>query len=972
MKDDGHITDSEHKKALVSLKKKGIPFKPARVIKARDSLTDAVVSELKQYNLEDTLLREGITITTTIDADQQEYAWYAVRQKLSELSMELDGPIPAKGKLSHVSHYEPLHFYNARIRRVVNKGKRSRIEVEFKNGRIMGGIIPYEGIVRAAQLYKNHQKGRSNRRLRSRDIKKFLSSLKTGDMLRTSIRDTKFNKFIVDIEQPTNIEGAYVRLGDNGAIHSMIGSNTNRDLNHVYRGHFPGSTLKPLLFAYAFSQGWQLDDIVNDIERTYQIGRNTWTPINSHHDGNLNTTLWSAGVHSSNVATAELFFKLHDKLDSTQYHTVALQVGMGQQDDEDPATYQKRMLDEFGFRLTPQVVRRIKYKNAITNAARSLKSRGTPSDVVESVRVLSEFWSKDAYRVLQRLKKRAWRKHKKEVLNELVTYQSLNYVDMSSSLRSAKLDLQTKNPQGHFYLTVDNGQFLPSYSSQRKENGIEFAHSHLYQVQAAKIPLRISGDRVPHTSFTKDDITIEGYTVSSIKSIAHNYVTAPVVINGEGLMTDEEARFNYAKQIDARPDQIDSMTFEDFLRLNNQIKRLQDDLTLIEKRQMPQGHFGLIATTDGFIPAYSTHKIEHGVVFDTTKSLDSILDSSKLTAILHKNTNHQRLYIDGNIPGYALDEISAQMKKIKEPSLYDHPDFQATLNARAFKQFLQTIGIGSSKKWEDAPSVILGAGTISPLELAAAYKAVLSGRYCEPHLIDEVKLAGKVIYKHEPVCTEIEPITASVSNRVMQILQGTNQYGTAKQLGAFNIDKDVVRPIGSITLGENEDKVSIVTGGKTGTSMRSESLTYVLSAPSDLSHIRPETMDIHVGWIGHRGKGIQQRPLVYRYIKNWGSNTADMVATIYNRQISNQSVHEDLWVDYPSSEDEILYINPATGKLHDLKLYHASCKFRKVTLPLEYKDGYACLPGFVVSVKDSETLPIVPIFVDLKQNYFKK
>ena len=94
------------------------------------------------------------------------------------------------------------------------------------------------------------------------------------------------------------------------------------------------------------------------------------------------------------------------------------------------------------------------------------------------------------------------------------------------------------------------------------------------------------------------------------------------------------------------------------------------------------------------------------------------------------------------------------------------------------------------------PSLALGAADLSPLELAAAYAAIVNhGIYVEPYTIERIEARnGRLIYDHLPRASKaMEPQIAYV---LTKILQGVSQRGTAAAKLA---------------------RLPIETGGKTGT-----------------------------------------------------------------------------------------------------------------------------------------------------------
>ncbi len=71
-----------------------------------------------------------------------------------------------------------------------------------------------------------------------------------------------------------------------------------------------GSTMKPFVYAMAMEDGMQPTDTIRNIQRTYQVGDNTWTPRNSGESryGEDVTLKWGLS-QSNNWITAELMYQ---------------------------------------------------------------------------------------------------------------------------------------------------------------------------------------------------------------------------------------------------------------------------------------------------------------------------------------------------------------------------------------------------------------------------------------------------------------------------------------------------------------------------------------------------------------------------------------------------------------------------------------------------------------------------------------
>lgn len=74
-----------------------------------------------------------------------------------------------------------------------------------------------------------------------------------------------------------------------------------------------GSTMKPFVYALAMQNGWLPDDVITNVQRTYQVGNQTWTPRNGSKAryGEEVTLKWGLS-QSNNWVTAELMYQVDE------------------------------------------------------------------------------------------------------------------------------------------------------------------------------------------------------------------------------------------------------------------------------------------------------------------------------------------------------------------------------------------------------------------------------------------------------------------------------------------------------------------------------------------------------------------------------------------------------------------------------------------------------------------------------------
>jgi len=609
------------------------------------------------------------------------------------------------------------------------------------------------------------------------------------------------------------------------------------------------------------------------------------------------------------------------------------------------------MLDTYGLRLTESVKQRIAYGKAREIVARKILFQGYDAESQALVRNLPMSASNEVQTKLKRIKRKAWRSHDKKILEDMVQRSKHDFQHFS------QLAYQLNDRDGFFYLSYDGKNFKPSFSERYPDSGIEIKSSNLYSVERNhKLPELLSKGKPKN--FVKSDITIEGVPYLTLFELSQKYDAS---IPGEGgffsIFNSPYNRMASAKQLLNSQQQAHLSGIDDFslMHLISMVKPLLDDFENIEAGRTPtKGEFYLHVENDNLKPAYSTRTVgENGLLEKRKVTLADILGLSNNS---NNHNNHgvkndftKNIYLNGVLPALVVSELTEQLEAA-EPTLYDHPDLRTIVHAKAFKEFLVNLGIKRAAKWKDAPANILGAETVTPLELSTAYSALLTGKKCEPHVIDEIWSDGKLVYKHQPRCVPISGLTQDHRNHIMQILEGTNRFGTASFLGKFGTNEEYK---GLINIGGK----AIPTGGKTGTSGKNESLTYVFVTPPGISSTTlPEEMHVRTGWIGYRG-GVKQTPFIKRNIKMWGSDAAKMVGRIYQQQLDNPSnswkitFDNHTWIKYKTTQTPEFLDATSGKKIDPLEVKTPVCAMIPSFISYE-----KCLPG--ISYTDK---PIVSV-----------
>ncbi len=493
MLEEGKITPQEHSDAKKLLAEKGVPFKQGSVVKQPDSSATLALEELDALHeagkLPEYWNQGRVEIATTLDFAQQTQDQYTLRHALTPLSIGLEGIklFDDDVKPSNVTQPEEGEFYKVRLVKVKKSGTRktkktqtkfSTIKVAFgddtDNIEYPTGIMDYESITRLATAWNKHRKGR-NASCNITCTREFMDKFNDheGKVFLASVSGkTDDGTFMVDIEQRPTFAGSYVHLESDGKITSLLGSWDNRDFNHAAAAHEPGSTLKPLLLAYAISHGWDITDGIPNTERPFFIGDRPWVPTNGHYNGNKDTTLWGMGVNSDNVATAYLLYHVLDKVSPAEFAKIAASVDMAQrrgENAETPKQFRERLRDKFGLNFTPGVVERMKYDAAKATVVAALTEEGVAPDIIAAVEKLPHGVGYDEVR--KKLKGVRVTEKKKPFLEEITreTYRtSLGLQTMAAAARTDYRAGIAKTPghasQGSFFVFPVNGELRVGYT----------------------------------------------------------------------------------------------------------------------------------------------------------------------------------------------------------------------------------------------------------------------------------------------------------------------------------------------------------------------------------------------------------------------------------------------------------------------------------------------------------------------------
>ena len=226
---------------------------------------------------------DGLKIYTTIDTRMQRYAENAMKKHLADMQVLFEREKRGSANFPYSSNLtadEVTHLLNKakrqsdRYRMLKNSGASdAEIERSFQTPTAMT-VFTYRGEVDTVMTPMDS----------IRYYKKFLRS------------------GLLSIDPSNGYVKAYV--GGMNYTHFQY------DMAMVGRRQV-GSTMKPFVYAMAMQNGWRPEDEIVNVQRTYHVGNQTWTPRNGSRAryGEPVTLRWGLS-QSNNWITAELMYQV--------------------------------------------------------------------------------------------------------------------------------------------------------------------------------------------------------------------------------------------------------------------------------------------------------------------------------------------------------------------------------------------------------------------------------------------------------------------------------------------------------------------------------------------------------------------------------------------------------------------------------------------------------------------------------------
>ena len=245
----------------------------------------------------------GIQIVTTIDADAQREATYALWHQLSEVGPVLEGATADALRLppdtlvaTELPEAPAVHTFF--VAQVQPGGTAEQIPLQLASHRC---TVDKEGIERMAAILARARKGESWRKADKAAREAVVGAMAPGTVVYASLRAPG----LCDLEIRPELQGATVIL-EKGRLRAMVGGSDNRNFNRAVTAKRQlGSTWKPLIYAAAMHLNWAPTDPLDNREGAFPFEGVWYYPRAAHQAPDVVSLAW-AGTHSENLSSVRL------------------------------------------------------------------------------------------------------------------------------------------------------------------------------------------------------------------------------------------------------------------------------------------------------------------------------------------------------------------------------------------------------------------------------------------------------------------------------------------------------------------------------------------------------------------------------------------------------------------------------------------------------------------------------------------
>ena len=331
-----------------------IPFRRGTFRYESSATLDEVARRLKRPPFDRVLADAGILdpstaglkVITTLDADLQREATYALWHHLTEVGASLES---VGVRDFHKADPRPMRFDPDRppVGHTFRQGDLTPDPMDPLLGRkvdLAGAEcwLDREAFRRVGTAMKQGAERSRHASMNDREVESLMGEFVPGTRVLVSVRSvSESGVALCDLEFKPELQGAAIVL-DRGEIRAMVSGNDNRDFNRVTAPRQLGSTWKPLVYHAAVQLGWSPLDRLDNRRGVFPFSTTFYYPRPDHDPEPTVSMAW-AGVRSENLASIWLLYHLTDRMDGEEVRALAGELGLLRRADESERDYRLRI-----------------------------------------------------------------------------------------------------------------------------------------------------------------------------------------------------------------------------------------------------------------------------------------------------------------------------------------------------------------------------------------------------------------------------------------------------------------------------------------------------------------------------------------------------------------------------------------------------------------------------------------------------
>ena len=338
-----------------------VPFKEGKITYALNVIMDYIREQLESDYFKailreqgiDNIATSGIKIYTSINKEMQQGALDSIRRHLPLLDVKISGYQRDRGEERYIKNMgiidmkpKPHLPFFCDIEEINRDVDNPFIDVSWDHGK---GSIDYEGFRLVGEAWIKNKLGNPATFDRGHVIE-FLNNFHKGDRIPVAFRGEagKDGKNTLMLAEIPELEGSIVVL-KNGMIKAMVGGFFDRYFNRATDAKRQlGSIFKPLVYTAALQLNWNYLDPLMNMTDLFEFENTFYVPKPDHEPNSNKVSMLWAGVKSENLATVWLLYHLTDRLNMSEFRTVAEKLDLARNKDEPYYTYVERIRDKYG------------------------------------------------------------------------------------------------------------------------------------------------------------------------------------------------------------------------------------------------------------------------------------------------------------------------------------------------------------------------------------------------------------------------------------------------------------------------------------------------------------------------------------------------------------------------------------------------------------------------------------------------